>query len=164
MKTFKKVAMSATIIAGIGAGLAHADTFQALLSVVSPIALNETTQMQIGEIQPTANAQTCQISNAAGVRVGAACFGTAAGTAAILDVSGTTGNTFDISLANGTVDGMTFSPEIIDNGEGATTVLGVNLTPSHQLTVGGTLTIDDFTLAELSTASSISYDVTVTYQ
>lgn len=162
--TFKKAAITATMIAGFGAGVAQADTFQALLSIVQPLTLAESTQMDLGQIDVSTDAATCQVA-AGGARTGAACFDAATnGAAGVIDVTGTTGLQFDISISGTSANGLTFVPSMLDNGTGASTLTGVTLAASHQLTVGGTLTVDNGTTAATNNPTSIDYDVTVAYQ
>jgi len=165
MKTFiKKSAIAATLVSGLTAGMASADTFNAALSLVQPISLSETTQMDLSSIlaQDTA---TCTLGTA-GARSGTACFGTAAGTLAAIDVSGTTGMQVDIALTAGAsaASELSFVPAMIDNGEGATTLTGVTLQAAHSLSLGGTLTVDNGTAAIANNVTSVDYQVEVTYQ
>lgn len=161
--TFKKAAIAATLVSGLGTGMAQADTFQALLSIVAPLELSETTQMNLGQIYASADAATCTLA-AAGARSGAGCFAAATpGAAGVISVAGTDGLTFDITLGQSSSNGMTFVPSMINNGEAATTLSGVTLQSSHALTLGGTLTVDTATTAAASTATSIAYDVSVVY-
>ncbi len=161
--TFKKAAIAATLVSGLGAGMAQADTFQALLSIVEPLALTESTQMNLGQIDPSADAVTCTLA-AGGARSGSGCFDAATnGVEGVIDVDGTDGLTFDIAIAGTSSNGMTFAPTMLNNGEGAATLTGVTLQASHQLTLGGTLTVDTAATAAASGATSIDYDVTVTY-
>lgn len=161
-KTFLKV-VAATLVTGV-AGLAHADTFQASLNIIQPLALSEDTQMDLGSIDVSTNTSTCTMA-AAGARTGSACFDAAtAGTLAAIDVTGSTGQQFDISISGSTADGLTFAPTLLDNGTGATTLTGVTLAASHQLSLGGTLTVDNGTTAATNNPTQIAYDVTVTYQ
>ncbi|TNC80628.1 MAG: hypothetical protein C9356_12975 [Oleiphilus sp.] len=162
--TFKKAAIAATIVTGLSAGAAQADTFQALLSIVQPLSLAENTQMDLGQIDVSTDAAVCTVA-AAGARSGAACFDAVTnGTAGVIDVSGTTGLQFDISISGTTANGLTFAPSMLDNGQGATTLTGVTLAASHQLTLGGTLTVDSGATASANNPTSIDYDVTVAYQ
>lgn len=161
--TFKKAAIAATLVSGLGAGMAKADTFQALLSIVEPLALTENTQMNLGQIDASADAVTCTLA-AGGARSGSGCFDAATnGVAGVIDVDGTDGLTFDIAIAGTSSNGMTFAPTMLNNGEGAATLTGVTLQAAHQLTLGGTLTVDTAATAAASGATSIDYDVTVTY-
>jgi hypothetical protein len=161
--TFKKAAIAATLVSGLGAGMAHADTFQALLSIVEPLALAQATQMDLGQIDPSADGVTCTLA-AAGARSGAGCFDAATnGVVGLIDVTGTDGLTFDISIAGSTSNGMSFSPSLLDNGEAATALTGVTLQASHQLDLGGTLTVDTAATAAASGATTIDYDVSVVY-
>ncbi|KZZ63260.1 hypothetical protein A3762_12535 [Oleiphilus sp. HI0125] len=163
---FKKAAIATTLVSGLGAGMAHADTFQALLQIVTPISLSETTTMNLGQIDPSADAVTCTLA-AGGARSGTGCFDAATnGVEGVIDVAGTDGLTFDITLGQSSSNGMTFVPAMIDNGESATTLTGVTLDGNgHQLTLGGTLTVDSATTAAAAaaTATSIDYDVSVVY-
>lgn len=164
--TFKKAAVAATLVSGLSAGVAQADTFQALLSIVQAISISENTQMDFSTVNAVTNGSTCTISNAAGVRTETAdgCFGTGNGVAAILDVSGETGLLFDISSSGTSANGMTIVPTLLNDGLGGTSTSGVALAASHQLTFGGTLTIDNAATAVASGATTIDYDVTVAYQ
>lgn len=164
MKTsFKKAAVAAALVSGLGAGMAQADTFQALLQVVEPLALAENTQMDLGQINASGDGVTCTLG-ASGARSGTGCFDAATnGVAGILDVTGTDGLTFDITLGGSTSNGMTFAPTMLDNGEGAATLTGVTLQASHTLTLGGTLTVDTAATAVSSGATTINYDVSVVY-
>jgi len=160
---FKKAAIAATLVSGLGAGMAQADTFQALLSIVEPLVLSENTQMDLGQIDPSADGVTCTLATG-GARSGSGCFDAATnGVAGVLDVAGTDGLTFDISIAGTSSNGMTFAPSMIDNGQGATTLTGVTLQATHTLTLGGTLTVDTAATAAASGATSIDYDVSVVY-
>lgn len=162
--TFKKAAIAATIVTGLSAGAVQADTFQALLTIVEPLTLSESTQMDLGNIDVSTNAATCTVA-AAGARSGAACFDAATnGVAGVIDVSGSTGLQFDITISGTSADGLTFAPSMLDNGQGATTLTGVTLAASHQMTLGGTLTVDNGTTATTNNPTSIDYDVTVAYQ
>ena len=164
--TFKKAAMAATLVSGLGAGMAQADTFQALLSIVTPIAIAENVQMDFSTVNADTDGQTCTISNAAGVRTETAdgCYGAGNGVAAVLDVTGTTGLLFDITDGGTTASGMTIVPTLLNDGLGGTATTGIALAASHQLTYGGTLTIDTAATAAASGAVDIDYDVTVAYQ
>ena len=160
---FKKAAIATTLVSGLGAGMAQADTFQALLQIVTPLALTENTQMNLGQIDPSADAVTCTLA-AGGARSGTGCFDAATnGVEGVIDVAGTDGLTFDITLGQSSSNGMTFVPAMIDNGEAATTLTGVTLQAAHQLTLGGTLTVDTAATAAASGATSIDYDVSVVY-
>jgi len=163
--SIKKAAIAATMISGLGIGLAQADTFQALLNIIQPIGLSQNVQMDLGDIVAASDADTCVMA-AGGVRTGPACFGTAAGTLGVLDVTGTLGEVFDITLAPSSSNGMTFAPSLLDNGDltATTSLTGVTLQTAHDLTLGGTLTIDTATTAAASGATSIDYDVSVAYQ
>ena len=169
--SIKKAAIAATMVSGLGIGLAQADTFQALLNIVTPIAVQEATQMNLGGIEPVTNGDTCVLS-ASGDRTGTACYlaGPGTGTNGVLDVTGTQGLTFEVILgAAQSVDGMQFTPSLLNNGNtsgsGSTTALdSISLEAGHQLTMGGTLEITNVTTAVASTAPSIPYDVTVAYQ
>lgn len=162
--TFKKAAVAATIVTGLGIGTAQADTFQALLSIVQPLTLAENTQMDLGQIDVSTDTATCTVA-ALGARSGAACFDVASnGVAGLIDVTGTTGLQFDISISGTSADGLSFVPSMLDNGQGATTLTGVTLAASHQLTLGGTLTVDNGSTAATNNPTSIDYDVTVAYQ
>ena len=163
--SIKKAAIAAAMISGLGIGLAQADTFQALLNIIQPIGLSEDTQMDLGDIVAASDGITC-VMGAGGVRTGAACFGTANGVLGVLDVTGTVGEVFDITLAASSSDGMTFTPSLLDNGDVAatTSLTSVNLQAAHDLTLGGTLTIDTAATAAASGATDIDYDVTVAYQ
>ena len=160
---FKKAAIATTLVSGLGAGMAHADTFQALLQIVEPLQLTENTQMNLGQIDPSADAVTCTLA-AGGARSGTGCFDAATnGVEGVIDVAGTDGLTFDITLGQSSSNGMTFVPAMIDYGEAATTLTGVTLQAAHQLTLGGTLTVDTAATAAASGATSIDYDVSVVY-
>lgn len=165
MKTFiKKSAIAATMISGLVAGTASADTFNAALSLVQPISLTESTQMDLGSILAS-DSDTCTIA-AAGARSGAACFGSTNGTLAVINVDGTDGQQVDIALTAGTSGAaeLAFTPSMIDNGEGATSLSGVTLQASHTLSLGGTLTVTDGALALSNGVNSVEYQVEVTYQ
>jgi hypothetical protein len=165
--SIKKAAIAATMVSGLAIGLAQADTFVATLNLIQPIGVAQdlANVMDLGDINPASDGITCAIG-ASGVRTGTACFGAAAGTVGILDVTGTTGEVFDITLAPSSSNGMTFAPSVLDNGavSSTTDLLGVTLQSSHSLTMGGTLTIDTATTAAVSGATSIDYEVTVAYQ
>lgn len=161
--TFKKAAIAATLVSGLGAGMAQADTFQALLTIVEPLQLTETTQMNLGQIDASGDGVTCTLA-AGGARSGTGCFDAGTnGVEGVLGVAGTETLTFDIAIAGTSSNGMTFVPSMIDNGEAATTLTGVALQAAHELTLGGTLTVDTAATAAASGATSIDYDVTVTY-
>ena len=161
--TFKKAAIAATLVSGLGTGMAQADTFQALLSIVEPLALTETTQMDLGQIDPSGDGVTCTLA-AGGARSGSGCFDAATnGVEGVIGVAGTDGLTFDITIAGTSSNGMTFAPSMINNGEAATTLTGVTLQAAHALTLGGTLTVDTAATAAASGATSIDYDVSVVY-
>ena len=96
----KKSAIAATVIAGLSAGTAFADTFNAALTIVEPIALSQTTQMNLGAILATTS-NTCTIA-ALGDLSGTGCFDdSATGTLAAISVDGTTGLQVDIALTAG---------------------------------------------------------------
>lgn len=160
----KKSALTAALISGLSAGTAVADTFNATLNLVQPISMTETTQMDLGSILAN-DSDTCTLTTA-GARSGAACFGSATGTLAAIDVTGTTGMQVDIALTDGASSGseLTFSPSMIDNGQGAATLTGVTLQASHSLSLGGTLTVADATNAIANSITSVDYQVEVTYQ
>jgi len=164
--TFKKAAVAATLVSGLTAGVAQADTFQALLSIVQPISIAENTQMDFSTINAVTDGSTCTISNAAGVRTETAdgCYGAGNGVAALLDVSGSTGLLFDITSSGTTADGMTIVPTLLNDGLGGVLTSGIALAASHQLTFGATLTVDTAATAAASGATTIDYDVTVAYQ
>jgi len=166
--TFKKAAIAATLVSGLGAGVAQADTFQALLSIVAPIAISENTQMDFSTVNADTDGQTCTIEDAAGARTETAdgCYGAGNGVAAILDVAGSIGLLFDISDSGTTANGMRIEPTLLNDGLGGTATSGVALGDSHQLIYGGTLTIDSATTAAdvADTVNDIAYDVTVAYQ
>lgn len=165
MKTFfKKSAIAATMVSGLVAGNAMADVFNASLNLVQPISLSEATQMNLGSILAE-DTQTCTLA-AAGARAGGACFGSATGTLAAIDVAGTTGLQVDIALTDGAsgANELTFSPSMIDNGQGATTLVGVTLQAAHSLSLGGTLTVADGATAITNGVTSVDYQVEVTYQ
>ena len=163
-KTFIKSAAASLLLTGMAAGIAHADTFNASLTLVEPISLTETTQMNLGSILAN-NADTCTVA-AAGARSGAGCFGSGTGTLAAIDVSGTAGLQVDIALTNGasSASELTFAPSMLDNGAGATTLTGVTLLASHTLSLGGTVTVADGALAITNAVNSVDYQVNVTYQ
>jgi Domain of unknown function (DUF4402) len=165
MKTFiKNTTIAATMISGLIAGTANADTFNAALNLVQPIALSEATQMNLGSVLAN-DSDTCTVATG-GARTGAACFGSGTGTLAAIDVSGTAGLQVDIALTAGTstASELSFAPSMIDNGQGATTLTGVTLQASHSLSLGGTLTVDDGAAALSNGVSSVEYQVAVTYQ
>jgi len=159
-----KSAAASVVLASMTAGLAQAETFNATLNLVQPIALTEATQMDLGSIFAN-DTDTCTVA-ALGARSGAACFGSGSGTLAAIDVTGTTGLQVDIALTNGAsaASELSFVPSMIDNGVGATTLTGVTLQASHQLSLGGTVTVDNATLALSNGVTSVDYQVVVTYQ
>ena len=165
--SIKKAAIAATMVSGLGIGLAQADTFVALLNLIQPIGIAQdpANVMDLGDINPASDGITCAIATG-GVRSGTACFGAANGVLGVLDVTGTTGEVFDITLAPSSSNGMTFAPTVVNNGDvtATTSLTGVTLQASHELTMGGTLTIDTATTAAGSGATDIDYDVTVAYQ
>jgi len=161
----KKSAIVATVITGLSAGTAFADTFNAALSIVEPIALTQTTQMNLGAILATTS-NTCTIA-ALGDLTGTGCFDdSATGTLAAIGVDGTTGLQVDIALTAGAsaASELSFIPSLLDNGQGATTLTGVTLQASHSLSLGGALTIDNGPLAITNNVTSVDYQVDVTYQ
>jgi len=160
----KKSAIAATLVSGLVAGNAFADTFNASLNLVQPISMSETTQMDLGSILANDSA-TCTVTTL-GARSGTACFGAGNGTLAAIDVNGTTGLQVDIALTNGAsgASELTFVPALIDNGQGASTLTGVTLQASHSLSLGGTLTVANAALALTNTVTSVDYQVAVTYQ
>jgi len=163
-KTFIKSATASILLTGLTVGFAQADTFNASLSMVEPISLSETTQMNLGTILAN-DTDTCTVA-VAGARSGAGCFGSGAGTLAAIDVSGTAGLQVDIALTNGAsaASELTFAPSMLDNGAGATTLTGVTLLASHTLALGGTVTVADGALALTNSVTSVDYQVDVTYQ
>jgi len=160
----KSAVVTSAVIAAMTTGFAQAETFNATLNLVQPIALTETTQMDLGSIFAN-DTDTCTVA-ALGARSGAACFGSGSGTLAAIDVTGTTGLQVDIALTNGAsaASELSFVPSMIDNGVGATTLTGVTLQASHQLSLGGTVTVDNAALAISNSVSSVDYQVNVTYQ
>ena len=160
----KKTAIAATLISGLSAGTVSADTFNAALSLVEPIALTQTTQMNLGAILAT-DSNTCTLA-ALGARTGTGCFGPTSGTLAAIGVSGTAGQQVDIALTNGAsaASELTFAPSLLDNGQGATTLTGVTLQAAHSLSLGGTLTVANGALAITNNVTSVNYQVNVTYQ
>ncbi|KZY96031.1 hypothetical protein A3749_04460 [Oleiphilus sp. HI0078] len=165
MKTlFKKSAIAATMISGLIAGTATADTFNASLNLVQPISLTEATQMDLGDVLAS-DSDTCTITTG-GARSGAACFGSGNGTLAAINVAGTDGQQVDIALTAGTsgASELSFAPAMLDNGEGATTLTGVTLQTNHALYLGGTLTVANGALALSNGVNSVEYQVEVTYQ
>jgi len=163
-KTFFKTAATSLLLSGMAVGMAQADTFNAALSMVEPISLTETTQMNLGTILAN-DTDTCTVA-AAGARSGTGCFGSGAGTLAAIDVSGTSGLQVDIALTDGAsaASELTFAPSILDNGTGATTLTGVTLQASHSLSLGGTVTVSNGALAVTNSVSSVDYQIDVTYQ
>ena len=161
----KKTAIAATIISGLTAGTAFADTFNAALTIVEPISLTQTTQMDLGAILAT-DTNTCTIA-ALGDLIGTGCFDDAAtGTLAAITVDGTTGLQVDIALTPGAslAAELSFIPSMLDNGQSATTLLGVTLQASHTLSLGGILTVVDGAAAVTNNVTSVDYQVAVTYQ
>jgi len=161
----KKSAIAATLMTGLTAGTAFADTFNATLTVVEPVTLTETTQMALGSILGNTSA-VCAIG-ALGDLTGAGCFDdTLSGTLAVINVDGTAGLQVDIALTAGTsaASEMTFTPSMLDNGAGATTLVGVTLLATHNMTLGGSLTVDNGPLAVTNNVTSVDYQVDVTYQ
>ena len=162
--TVIKSAAASILLTGMTVGMVQADTFNASLSMVEPISLSETTQMNLGSILAN-DTDTCTVA-AAGARSGAGCFGSGTGTLAAIDVSGTSGLQVDIALTNGasSASELSFSPSMLDNGTGGTTLTGVTLQASHSLSLGGTVTIDNGVLAITNAVTSVDYQVDVTYQ
>jgi len=160
----KKSAIAATLVTGLSAGSAFADTFNATLSIVQPIALTQTTQMNLGAILAT-DSNTCTLG-VLGARIGTGCFGPTSGTLAAIGVSGSTGQQVDIALTNGAsaASELTFVPSLLNNGQGLTNLTGVTLQAAHALTLGGTLTVANGALAITNNVSSVNYQVNVTYQ
>lgn len=163
-KNIIKSAAASILLTGLTAGLAQADTFNATLNLVQPIALSEATQMDLGNIFAN-DADTCTVA-AAGARSGAACFGSGNGTLAAIDVSGTAGLQVDITLTSGgsAASELSFVPSMINNGVGTTVLTGVTLQASHQMSLGGTVTVDNAALAISNSVASVDYQVDVTYQ
>ena len=164
--SIKKAAVAATMVSGLGIGLAQADTFQALLNIVSPLVLFQDTSMNLGSIEALTDTDTCTLASDT-TRTGAACFGSlvaGSGVLASIDVTGTVGQTFSITPTGSSSNGMTFVPALYDNGQGgvatSTTLLAAG---THKLSLGGTLTVDDAATAAASGATSIDYDVVVAY-
>ena len=85
---------------------------------------------------------------------------------AVINVDGTAGLQVDIALTAGTsaASEMTFTPSMLDNGTGATSLTGVTLLATHNMTLGGSLTIDNGPLAVTNNVTSVDYQVDVTYQ
>jgi len=165
MKTvLKKTAIAATLVSSLGAGMAQADTFQAGLTILTPLALTENTPMHLGRINATTNNDTC-VLGAGAVKTGAACVsGGGEEAVGVLDVAGTTGVNFGITLgAPVTQNGLEFAPTLLDDGLGGTATTSVMLAAGHQLELGGTLRVIDATVID-TTVTSIPYDVTVTYE
>jgi len=161
----KNSAITATLITGLAAGTALADTFNASLTIVEPITLSQTTQMALGSVLANTSA-VCAIG-ALGDLTGAGCFDdTLSGTLAVINVDGTAGLQVDIALTAGTsaASEMTFTPSMLDNGTGATLLTGVTLLATHNMTLGGSLTIDNGPLAVTNNVTSVDYQVDVTYQ
>jgi hypothetical protein len=135
------------------------------LNIIQPIGVLQDTQMDLGDIVASAG-DDCTMTTG-GARSGDACFGTSAGTLGVLDVTGTQGSLFTITLGGSTAvdnaNGLSFTPTLLDNGEGAIDLTGVTLQAGHELTLGGTLVVDNATLAATFTATDVDYDVTVAY-
>ena len=163
-KTFIKSAATSLLLTGMAAGVAHADTFNAALTLVEPISLTETTQMNLGSILAN-DTDTCTVA-ALGARSGAGCFGSGTGTLAAIDVAGSTGLQVDIALTSGAsgASELTFLPSMLDNGTGATTLTGVTLQASHAMSLGGTVTVANGALALTNAVTSVDYQIDVTYQ
>ena len=163
-KNIIKSAAASILLTGMTTGMAYADTFNASLTLVEPISLTETTQMNLGSILAN-DADTCTVA-AAGARSGAGCFGSGTGTLAAIDVSGTAGLQVDIALSNGAsaASELTFAPSMLDNGTGGTTLTGVTLQASHSLSLGGTVTVSNAALAITNSVASVDYQIDVTYQ
>jgi len=145
------------LLAVMSVSLAHAETFKASFTLLQPILLTESTQMNLGLLR-TLDGESCTLSSG-GVRSGIACFGEVSGSLAKIEVSGSAGLQVDIDLTGSTTTGLSFVPSMIDNGTGSSALTAVTLQPAHTLLLGGEVSV-----SELATASSVNYQVNITYQ
>ena len=140
----------------------YAATFQASLNIVTPIVLSNPTQLDLGRILAANNSESCALG-IGGLRTGAACFGSENGDVGVISIAGVEGEIIDITLSGSSFAGMTFLPVLLDNGQGGMEGTGITLKSAHQILVGGTITIDDATVAAAASSVQVDYSVTITY-
>jgi len=161
----KRSAIAATLTTGLTAGTALAETFNAAFTIIEPIYLTQTSQMNLGAILATTS-DTCTITTLGGL-TGSGCYNDSlTGTLASIRVNGTKKLQVDIALTAGAsaASELSFIPTLLDNGQGTTTLTGITLQDPHTLSVGGALTINNGPLAITNNVSSVNFQVDVTYQ
>jgi hypothetical protein len=142
--------------------ISYASTFQASLNIVTPIVLSNPTQLDLGRILAANNSETCALG-IGGLRTGAACFGSENGDVGVISVAGVDGEIIDITLSGSSFSGMTFMPSLLDNGQGGMEGSGITLKSAHQILIGGTITIDDATIAAAASSVQVDYSLEITY-
>jgi len=139
------------------AGVVQAQTFRAALTMIQPVSLAESTQMDLGMVRAQEN-QSCRIGSE-GVRTGSACVGGESGSLAEIAVAGSVGQQIDIVLTGSSTADLSFVPSMVDNGNGSSALTSVSIQPAHKLLLGGEVLVSQF-----ASASSVDYQVNVTYQ